>query len=105
MCGRYTLIKLSDFTDMFPWIRPCDDPDAVVSRYNIAPSQNIPVVANTDDHAIQFFRWGLVPFWAKDIAIGNKMINARIETLAEKPVFRQALARRRCAIPASGFYE
>src|SRR5439155_13144753 len=74
-------------------------------RYNIAPSQPIAVVANSGNNQIEFFRWGLVPSWAKDPSIGNRMINARCETLAEKPMFRAALKRRRCLIPASGFYE
>src|SRR5439155_2817146 len=74
-------------------------------RYNIAPSQPIAVVANSGNNQIEFFRWGLVPSWAKDPSIGNRMINARAETLAEKPMFKTALKRRRCLIPASGFYE
>jgi putative SOS response-associated peptidase YedK len=103
MCGRYTLIRLADFTDMFPWIRaPVQWPGA---RYNIAPSQPIAVVSNDGPPQVQFFRWGLVPSWAKDAAIGNRMINARSETLAAKPMFRTALKRRRCLIPADGFYE
>src|SRR2546423_13816686 len=103
MCGRYTLIRLADFTDMFPWIRaPELLPEA---QYNIAPSQPIAVIANNGDNQIEFFRWGLVPSWAKDQSIGNRMINARAETLAEKPMFRTALKRRRCLVPADGFYE
>jgi putative SOS response-associated peptidase YedK len=94
---------LADFTDIFPWIRPPEHlQDA---RYNIAPSQPIAVVANNGDNRIEYFRWGLVPSWAKDESIGNRMINARCETLAEKPMFRTALKRRRCLIPADGFYE
>jgi len=107
MCGRYTLIKLADFTDMFPWIRPPehlgDVPDA--ARYNIAPSQPIAVVPNDGKNQVEFFRWGLVPSWAKDESIGNRLINARGESLAQKPMFRTALKRRRCLIPADGFYE
>jgi putative SOS response-associated peptidase YedK len=103
MCGRYTLIRLADFTDMFPWIRaPEQDPPP---RYNIAPTQAIAVVPNDGNNRIDFFRWGLIPSWAKDPAIGNRMVNARVESLAEKPAFRTALKRRRCLIPASGFYE
>jgi putative SOS response-associated peptidase YedK len=103
MCGRYTLIKLSDFTDMFPWIRSPDEfPPA---RYNIAPTQAVAVVPNDGKSQVDFFHWGLIPFWAKDPSIGNKMINARAETLAAKPAFRKALERRRCLIPADGFYE
>lgn len=103
MCGRYTLIRLADFTDMFPWIRgPQIDPPP---RYNIAPTQPIAAVLNDGSNQIDYVRWGLIPSWAKDESIGNRMINARGETLAEKPSFRTALKRRRCLIPASGFYE
>ena len=103
MCGRYTLIRLADFTDMFPWIRPAEtEPPA---RYNIAPTQPVAVVPNTPEPRVDFFHWGFIPYWAKDPSIGNRMINARAETLSAKPVFRNALKRRRCLIPASGFYE
>ena len=76
-------------------------------RYNITPGQMIAVL-RADDQAgreLVLLRWGLVPFWAKDPAIGNRMINARAETLAEKPSFRQAFRRRRCLVLADGFYE
>jgi putative SOS response-associated peptidase YedK len=103
MCGRYTLIRLADFLEAFPWIRlPGTVPPA---RYNIAPSQPIAAVSNEGCNEVQFMRWGLIPFWAKDPSIGNRMINARVESLAHKPVFRGPLERRRCVIPASGFYE
>ena len=76
-------------------------------RYNIAPTQ--PVAAIRADEAglrsLDMLRWGLVPFWAKDVSIGNRLINARAETVAEKPAFRQAFSRRRCLVLASGFYE
>ncbi len=103
MCGRYTLVRLADFTDMFPWIRPPEDEPA--ARYNIAPTQPVAVVPNTAEPRVEFFHWGFVPSWAKDPSIGNRMINARAETLAAKPVFRNALKRRRCLIPTDGFYE
>jgi putative SOS response-associated peptidase YedK len=103
MCGRYTLINLAALTQAFPWIDepPPDD----VSRYNIAPTQPILGIANNHADRFEHFHWGLIPNWAKDPAIGNRMINARAETLAEKPAFRTALRRRRCLIPADGFYE
>ena len=103
MCGRYTLVRLADFTDMFPWIRPAETEPP--PRYNIAPTQPVAVVPNTDEPHVDFFHWGFVPYWAKDPSIGNRMINARAETLAQKPVFRNALKRRRCLIPTDGFYE
>jgi len=74
-------------------------------RYNIAPSQTIAAIVQQSERELVGFKWGLVPSWAKDPAIGNRMINAKAETLAEKPSFKQALARRRCLIPADGFYE
>jgi putative SOS response-associated peptidase YedK len=75
-------------------------------RYNIAPTQDVIVVRSAADGLqVDRLRWGLVPFWAKDPAIGNRMINARAETVAEKPSFRQALRRRRCVVPADGFFE
>ena len=65
----------------------------------------LPVLLNEGDRVIQLLRWGLVPFWAKDASIGSQMINARAETLAEKPSFRNALKKRRCLVLADGFYE
>src|SRR3712207_4405999 len=103
MCGRYTLINLASLTQAFPWITfpPGDD----VSRYNIAPTQPILAVANNRADRFEHFHWGLIPSWAKDPSIGNRMINARAETLAERPAFRTALRRRRCLVPADGLYE
>jgi putative SOS response-associated peptidase YedK len=76
-------------------------------RYNIAPSQNVTLLRldESGDLRVDNYRWGLVPFWAKDPAIGNRMINARAETVAEKPSYRQSFSRRRCLVLASGFYE
>jgi putative SOS response-associated peptidase YedK len=76
-------------------------------RYNIAPSQNVSILRldESGELRVDNYRWGLVPFWAKDPAIGNRMINARAETVAEKPSYRQSFSRRRCLVLASGFYE
>jgi putative SOS response-associated peptidase YedK len=74
-------------------------------RYNIAPTQSVIVVNDTGQRQIVQMRWGLIPSWAKDESIGNRMVNARAETIAEKPAFRAALKKRRCLIPADGFYE
>jgi len=104
MCGRYELhtqpaaLALA-FGVPFPaHMRP---------RYNIAPMQDVPVIRRTPtgERELVDVRWGLVPRWAKDPAIGNRMINARSETLADKPSFRTALKKHRCLIPADGFYE
>ena len=76
-------------------------------RYNIAPTQQVSVVRDNENHGREWaeMRWGLVPHWAKDLSIGNRLINARCETVAEKPSFRSAIRHRRCIVAASGFYE
>lgn len=103
MCGRFTLtldpVILRQAFDLG------DLPPEWIPRYNIAPSQPVAVIADAKTRSVDFMRWGLVPSWAKDISIGNRLINARAETLAEKPSFRAALARRRCLILADGFFE
>jgi putative SOS response-associated peptidase YedK len=104
MCGRFTLTAdPADLQEVFQWVN-FGNAD-FLPRYNIAPSQALAVVANTGQNKLDFFTWGLVPFWAKDPSIGNRMINARAETLAEKPSFKNAFKRRRCLILADGFYE
>jgi putative SOS response-associated peptidase YedK len=103
MCGRFTLTADINALQMaFPWI---EIPQGMQPRYNISPSQPVAVVPNDGKHKLDFFNWGLIPSWAKDPAIGNRMINARSETLAEKPSFRSAFKRRRCLVLADGFYE
>ncbi len=84
-----------------------DEPPDSRPRFNIAPTQVIPVVRAGDDGRREWApcRWGLVPWWAKDLKIGARMINARSETAAEKPSFKKALAARRCLVPADGFFE
>ncbi len=105
MCGRFTLrssgqalAKHFELAEM-PLFEP---------RYNIAPTQPAPVVradTATGRRVLDWLRWGLVPAWAKDLAIGNQLINARSETLASKPAFRHAFRQRRCLVVADGFYE
>lgn len=103
MCGRYTLTaKVSDLQRLLGAV---EIPDDLEQRYNVAPTQDVAVVPNDGARRLQFFRWGLIPFWAKDASIGSKLINARAETVAEKPSFRTALRKRRCLVPADGFYE
>ena len=75
------------------------------ARYNCAPSQKLAVISSETPGELGFFRWGLIPSWAKEAAIGNKLINARAETLAEKPSFRNAFRNQRCLVPATGFFE
>lgn len=103
MCGRFTLtISPEQLQQAIPGLNV---PSEMAPRYNIAPSQPVAVVPNDGQRRLDYYIWGLIPSWAKDPAIGNRMINARAETLAEKPSFRAAFRRRRCLIPADGFYE
>lgn len=104
MCGRYTLsVPLSNLVDSFDVLPPEFD---YPPRYNIAPTQDAPVIAQDEaGRRMGLLRWGLVPSWAKDLSIGSRMINARSETVAEKPAFRRAFRRRRCLVPADGFFE
>ena len=103
MCGRFSIFADPErLAERFNAGLP---PDGLHPRYNAAPTQSLPVLLNEGDRVIQLLRWGLVPFWAKDASIGSQMINARAETLAEKPSFRNALKKRRCLVLADGFYE
>lgn len=104
MCGRFVgFRRLEELEKYFP----IDKSDSkVTANYNIAPSQEIlAIVRRGRENILDLFHWGLVPFWAKDISIGNKMINARAETVSTKPSFRTAFKNRRCLIIADGFYE
>jgi len=74
-------------------------------RYNCAPSQNLPVISNAEPGRLSFYRWGLIPFWAKDMTIGNRMINARAETILEKSSFKHPFQHNRCLVPSDGFFE
>jgi putative SOS response-associated peptidase YedK len=105
MCGRYTQTQSVD--KLVERFQVQQIGFEFEPRYNIAPSQAIATVTQQQagGRVLDGFRWGLIPSWAKDQSIGHKMINARAETLAEKPSFRSALLRRRCLIPADGFYE
>jgi len=104
MCGRYTLTFI--FEDLAEVFNAIVTSLAVPPRFNVAPSQEMPVVTRTNDqNYLQVMRWGLVPAWADNPSIGNRLINARKETLAEKASFRSALISRRCLIPADGYYE
>lgn len=103
MCGRYTLTADADSIQLAFNLASVDGYDR--PRYNIAPSQQVAVISDRDPDSLSFMKWGLVPSWAKDPKIGNRMINARSETAAEKPSFRTAFKRRRCLIPADGYYE
>lgn len=104
MCGRFTLtIEIEDLQAAFELENMASIP--WTPRFNIAPSQPVAVITQEKPHRIEWMNWGLVPSWSKDPQIGNRLINARAETLAEKPSFKNAYTRRRCLIPADGFYE
>ncbi len=103
MCGRFTITL--DASTVQEELQLGEMPQGWIPRYNVAPTQPIPVVTNAEERKVEWMYWGLVPSWAKDVSIGQKMINARSETLTEKPSFRNAFQRRRCLILADGFYE
>ena len=103
MCGRFTLTV--DPADLKEHYENAAFPEKFSARYNIAPSQAVLAIPNDGKNAADFFVWGLIPSWAKDPSIGNRMINARGETLGEKPSYRGAYKYKRCIIPADGFYE
>lgn len=108
MCGRFKVARKKEILEeAFGLDDELDDLD-VSPRYNVAPGQSVLVVRQDAEKPVRhasLARWGLIPSWAKDATIGYKMINARAETVAEKPSFRAALRSRRCLIPADGFYE
>lgn len=103
MCGRFTLTvdpaELKDTFDAYTF------PSQFAPRFNIAPTQPVLAIPNDAKNRADFFMWGLIPSWSKDPTIGNKLINARGETIAEKPSFRGGFKYKRCLIPADGFYE
>jgi putative SOS response-associated peptidase YedK len=103
MCGRFTLTL--DPGELQESLNLGEITFEYQPRYNIAPTQPVAVVREAQSRKVELFRWGLVPSWAKDISIGDRLINARSETLSEKPSFKNAFARQRCLILADGFYE
>ena len=103
MCGRFALTaKTGDIENLMPEVKVTID---LKPRYNVAPSQNIAAVLNSKPHEISLVKWGLIPSWAKDSSIGNKMINARAEGINEKPSFKYPFRKKRCLIFADSFYE
>lgn len=104
MCGRFTLRQPDRLAERFQ--AELDLDGALPPRFNVAPAQPVPIVVATPaGRRLHLARWGLIPSWAKDPSIGHRLINARAETLAEKPSFRAALRSRRCLVPADGFFE
>jgi len=104
MCGRFVGFRsLEQLKTFFPIDRTACE---ITENFNVAPSQEVCVIVKrNNENWLDMFHWGLVPFWAEDISTGNRMINARAETVATKPSFRNAFMKRRCLIPADGFYE
>jgi putative SOS response-associated peptidase YedK len=107
MCGRFILTDTDTITSRFNITTSVNISEKITPHYNIAPTQNIPVIYKDEnqENRIEFRKWGLVPYWAKDPEIGHKMINARAETLIQKPSFKHLIKSKRCLVPSSGFYE
>jgi putative SOS response-associated peptidase YedK len=104
MCGRFVQYTLFPLLEKEFSLKFGSDVELRQS-YNIAPTQDVPVVVNDKGNRLETSRWGLIPSWSKDASIGNRMINARAETLAEKPSFKGPLKKHRCLVVADGFYE
>jgi putative SOS response-associated peptidase YedK len=105
MCGRYSL--RSPRKRLAEHFGLKEEPE-ISPRYNIAPTQLVPIIRRapeSNDRQLGMVRWGLIPFWAKEAKIGNRLINARAESVAQKPAFRTAWKQRRCLVPADAFYE
>lgn len=105
MCGRFTLTFNSETLQLSFGLAVVPDPP-VEPRYNISPSQDVPVILMLGgERIVRKMRWGLIPRWAKDESVGNRLINARAETIDEKNSFKNSFKHRRCLVPADGFYE
>jgi putative SOS response-associated peptidase YedK len=105
MCGRFIFTDPAKIKGLIPDADIDQLRIEFAPNYNIAPSQNIPAILNDGSNKVRLIRWGLVPSWAKDLSVGYKMINARAETLTEKPAFKRLIKSRRCLIFTEGFYE
>ena len=102
MCGRYSLIFIDDLGNRFRVFNPMIGSR---SRFNITPGSEMPVIVHEEKNELVIMKWGLVPHWTHDINTAKRPINARAETISEKPSFKELLKNRRCLIPASGFFE
>lgn len=108
MCGRSSLTKTEkELEERFRANFYSEDLERYnpLPNFNVAPTNLHPVITQQEPKIIHLYRWGLIPYWAKDIKIGAKMINARVETISEKPAFKQAFEKRRCIVPFDGYYE
>ena len=102
MCGRYTITKKKSNIEE---VLDSAFKDEYIENYNAAPTNKLPVITNQNLNEIKLLQWGLIPHWAKDPTIAGKLINARLETVFEKPSFKQIIKNKRCAIIADGYYE
>jgi putative SOS response-associated peptidase YedK len=105
MCGRYSIISKNRESRGSMRASRLLKQAEMDNRFNVAPSQSLPVITNDKPDELQFFSWGLLPHWAKEKGYKHKSINARAETITEKPMFRQLVNQKRCLVPADGFYE
>ena len=103
MCGRYT--QTTDLETLQRRFEFSAQGVALDTRYNLAPGQEAPIVVKEDERVLRMMRWGLVPHWAKEDSISYKLINARAETITQKPSFKESFKMRRCLVLADGFYE
>lgn len=102
MCGRYVLAETRALAERFSVV---GELPSITPRYNVAPTQTMPVIVKHSPNRLVLMRWGLIPSWSKEVKTEQVLINARAETLAQKRTFRQLLSSQRCLVPASGFYE
>jgi putative SOS response-associated peptidase YedK len=103
MCGRFSFTVIAEMIEDHFHVRV--DTNTYKPRYNCAPSQKLAVISNKNPDELSFYRWGLIPFWAKDKSIGNKLINAKAETIDQKASFKNSFKRKRCLVLSDGFYE
>jgi putative SOS response-associated peptidase YedK len=104
MCGRFTFVI--SYAEFLRHYRIDREMNRFTPNYNVSPGENIPVVLTDDNmRVLDTYKWGLIPHWAKDPELGSRLINARAETIAEKPAFRHAFSSQRCLVIADGFYE
>lgn len=103
MCGRYQTTKEAEVIEKIFEARI--NKKIYKKSFNAAPSQKLPIISNADPSEVQFYRWGLIPFWAKEESIGYKMINARLETINEKPSYKGLVNKKRCLVITDGYFE
>lgn len=107
MCGRYTIYQTGELNTRYDVDDAQQDEllEDLKANYNVAPGQKLPVITRNSPNRLELMRWGLIPVWAKDEKIGYRMINARAETVFEKPSWKRPVLKQRCLVPANGFYE